>query len=297
MKNDTRSVFQSAPLSFSVVSAPTIDSVVGNYGDQIAHAGRTISRTVTLSGSATPGQQISLLLNGLAVGTYTANPSGVWSTSSAVSLVHGNHQFIAQINEGQIQSAVRELRRVNGGYEDFSGLRDGQTFLDGKSTSLDSGLIIEPGKGDTGITSNARINAHNGGLALVYDNLSEGGPAWNRVWLAFADLVVPLERPLVVTVRLQATGSRNRLVAYLAWAESNQAGVQKLHAGFDYFSINETVKSFVFPANAYYPIPGYSTQGLVLDISVKSNTTDIAEIISGSATIIIDSVRWEELPA
>jgi len=82
-------------------TAPTITSVKGANGVEIANGAETIETSVTLAGNAKPAQQVEVFDNNLAKGKVAVDPTGSW-TFSLTNLSVGLHSITAKAASGEV---------------------------------------------------------------------------------------------------------------------------------------------------------------------------------------------------
>ena len=83
-------------LLIPVSTAPSINSVVDNSEPHVGPLQKgesTNDTTPTLSGSAAPGDTVSILDNGKVIGTVTADSNGKWTFTPDTALADGKHTF------------------------------------------------------------------------------------------------------------------------------------------------------------------------------------------------------------
>ncbi|WP_255248623.1 Ig-like domain-containing protein, partial [Enterobacter cloacae] len=83
-------------LLIPVSTAPSINSVVDNAEPHVGPMQKgesTNDTTPTLSGSAAPGDVVSILDNGKVIGTVTADSNGKWAFTPDTALADGKHTF------------------------------------------------------------------------------------------------------------------------------------------------------------------------------------------------------------
>jgi hypothetical protein len=81
-------------------TAPTITSVKGANGVEIANGAKTTETSVILAGNAEPAQQVEVFDSNLAKGRVAVDPTGNW-TFSLTNLSVGLHSITAKAAGGE----------------------------------------------------------------------------------------------------------------------------------------------------------------------------------------------------
>ena len=81
--------------------APTITSVKGANGVDIANGAKTTETSVTLAGNAQPAQQVEVFDGAIVKGAAAVDPTGNW-TFSLTNLSVGLHSITAKSAGGEV---------------------------------------------------------------------------------------------------------------------------------------------------------------------------------------------------